>query len=1086
MRPLKLTMSAFGPYAGVTEIDFDALGASGVYLVCGDTGAGKTMIFDALCFALFGEASGDSKSGGRSTASFRSDYADKTTKTYVELSFEYRGQGYRVWRVPEYMRAKDRGDGETKQLAKAELTFSDGHVVTGVRKVNKEIEGLLGIDCEQFKQIVMLAQGEFRKLLTADTDTREAIFRKLFGTGVYEEIQDRLAEESRKLERSSRDAISRIRALAERASFPVGSEAGAGLEERMANEATLGDWLLDALRDQLEADRAEYDRLNGSLDEARLKWRDANLLLEKVERRKALEQEKGQLETEVQELRDKHPALKEAFDKQKSFDGKINELQGNAARITATFPKYEEFQQATQKHAAACEALDKAKQDFDECSTLHIQAAVQLDRLIEEETRLHGSDVRLVEAQSAFKDAQRRSNEAETALKSAIQLEEKEAECQSAKAAFEKAKSRKDEADRAEKALGEKLEKAEEKLAAYEGAGEELERKTAALERAERGAGDADALVSKREALCKELESTRKPYRDALDEVQSKEAVCEGESAKLADLQRRQRLGRAGLLAADLTEGEECPVCGSKHHPHPALTSDSIPSDEEIDEASEREAAAKREANEASLRAGSLKATLDVALNALEKFDCENGGEEGIAERSRLARSALEAARAEKAAAEARVAEAVEAQKARDAVASEHKHALDMLQSADAMCQRAKEEKIKADESAEVMRGSLKLVDRATAQKESDDAQICLSERQQELNAAKARADEFLRVKSDLDACRAEEADLKGRLEAARAAVVATGNDEEIARQLASNLKRDLEFSDLEAAQKQVEALCVQADALKTKRDNAEKALTDNEHELDVKRELLKANAGNIKELPTASLEETRKELDDYQLRGTEIKAKADTVKTRVDTNASCVEGLESALKKAGDIEEKYGRIKNLADAATGNLKGKRKVRFEAYVQAIYFDKVIEAANQRLKRLTSGQFELVRFSEGGGNAKAGLGLYVIDGFTGQAREASSLSGGESFQASLCLALGLSDVVQAHAGGIEFDTMFVDEGFGSLDQGALGNAISLLSDLSGSSKKLVGIISHVEDLKANVPKKIVVTKSRSGSSVELDV
>ena len=154
-------------------------------------------------------------------------------------------------------------------------------------------------------------------------------------------------------------------------------------------------------------------------------------------------------------------------------------------------------------------------------------------------------------------------------------------------------------------------------------------------------------------------------------------------------------------------------------------------------------------------------------------------------------------------------------------------------------------------------------------------------------------------------------------------------------------------------------------------------------------------------------------------------------------------------------------------------------------MQAIYFDKVIEAANARLKMLTSGQFELIRYSEGGGNAKAGLGLYVIDSYTGRSRDASSLSGGESFQASLCLALGLSDIVQAHTGGIEFDTMFVDEGFGSLDQGALGNAISLLSDLSGGTK-LVGIISHVEDLKANIPKKLVVTKTRTGSTVSMEL
>ena len=204
----------------------------------------------------------------------------------------------------------------------------------------------------------------------------------------------------------------------------------------------------------------------------------------------------------------------------------------------------------------------------------------------------------------------------------------------------------------------------------------------------------------------------------------------------------------------------------------------------------------------------------------------------------------------------------------------------------------------------------------------------------------------------------------------------------------------------------------------------------------------------------------------------------------RVSANRECLEQLRKTLKRTGDIEDRYGRIKLMADAANGNLTGRAKVRFEAYVQGMYFDKVIAAANQRLRVLTAGQFELVRWSESTGNSKAGLGLYVIDSFTGRARDASSLSGGESFQASLCLALGLSDIVQAHAGGIEFDTMFVDEGFGSLDQGALGNAISLLSDLSGGNK-LVGIISHVEDLKANIPKRITVTKTQSGSTAKVE-
>ena len=219
-------------------------------------------------------------------------------------------------------------------------------------------------------------------------------------------------------------------------------------------------------------------------------------------------------------------------------------------------------------------------------------------------------------------------------------------------------------------------------------------------------------------------------------------------------------------------------------------------------------------------------------------------------------------------------------------------------------------------------------------------------------------------------------------------------------------------------------------------------------------------------------------------MQGKSLSDRADALRLRLATNKRCSDQLSAVLAMAGDIQARYGAVRDLADVANGTRNGAAKIRFEAYVQAIYFDRVIAAANERLRILSGGQFELVRADASSGNAKAGLGLYVIDSFTGRARDASSLSGGESFEASLCLALGLSDVVQEHAGGVEFDTMFVDEGFGSLDQSALAGAINLLSDLSGGTK-LVGIISHVEDLKSNIPKKILVKKTRTGSTVRVE-
>ena len=398
--------------------------------------------------------------------------------------------------------------------------------------------------------------------------------------------------------------------------------------------------------------------------------------------------------------------------------------------------------------------------------------------------------------------------------------------------------------------------------------------------------------------------------------------------------------------------------------------------------------------------------------------------------------------------------------------------------------QAAERDYASADAEARALRERLAVVSVDEAQRVFENAQHDASVAQTELNNAERAVSAFAAAQRGRQA--AEEA-AKQAAEQARKAEEALQNQpqaQQLAEQEAKHLRSDLDFSSLDAAQTEAARLRQRADALKRRRDAAQQAAEQNVQQLATKRELLAAKDRQLAELPAGDAAAAAKERNDYEEQGKLANERLGAVNLRVSANGECLEQLRKTLKRTGDIEERYGRIKLMADAANGNLTGRAKVRFEAYVQGMYFDKVIAAANQRLRVLTAGQFELVRWSESAGNSKAGLGLYVIDSFTGRARDASSLSGGESFQASLCLALGLSDIVQAHAGGIEFDTMFVDEGFGSLDQGALGNAISLLSDLSGGNK-LVGIISHVEDLKANIPKRITVTKTRTGSTAKVE-
>ncbi|MDY5371179.1 MAG: SMC family ATPase, partial [Eggerthellaceae bacterium] len=266
MRPTKLIISAFGPYPGKTVIPLEDLGKNGLYLICGDTGAGKTTIFDAICFALYGEASGSKNAGARDGQSLRSDFADPSTETYVDLEFEYRGQQYRIKRSPKYTRPKQRGTGTKEQPAAVEFYRPNQPAITKEREARAAIEELLGIDRSQFGQIVMIAQGEFRKLLTSDTKERSAIMRKLFDTSIYERFQANLDAQKNALDREYASVKSKIRNAAENALFSESSGRRETRDELLESNGYLGDWLEEAISQQLEEDGREKVSLQKESD----------------------------------------------------------------------------------------------------------------------------------------------------------------------------------------------------------------------------------------------------------------------------------------------------------------------------------------------------------------------------------------------------------------------------------------------------------------------------------------------------------------------------------------------------------------------------------------------------------------------------------------------------------------------------------------------------------------------------------------------------------------------------------------------------------------------------------------------------
>lgn len=1080
MKPNKLTLSAFGPYADETVIDFTKLGEHGVYLVCGDTGAGKTMIFDAICFALFGEASGDSKTGARSTASFRSDYADSAAKTFVELEFTYRGQSYTIHRNPAYERAKTRGEGMTTESADAEMTMPDGRCIKGTRKVNDAVEELLGIKAGQFKQIVMLAQGEFRRLLTSDTASREEIFRKLFGTQRYELLQERLTDECRKLERDNEKFRLEVENCARRVCLTDDFSRKEEFEQHRAEKSVSGKWLKEALEEFVEQDKPLVRKLDGEVEALRGKWQEAKDLLGKCENRPQYEKEHAELEGRIANIKEELPALEAAFKAEQAHDDEQRRLVGRAAVLRDTLSQYDELQAAQNRRAQAAKAKAQAEHAEAEAGKKLADAHEQSKAAAEKLSALEGADVRLPIAQAKLETAQTAAEQAQKDLDAVLKYEQSEAETQRAGALLEGVKAELESCVAAKAAAHEALDDARERLAAFDGIDVAVLEAKTALDRAGTKLTEAQGLRDTRAQLVAKLKKAEAPLLAEEGKLKFAQGQADACNAELQELRKRQRLGRAGLLAQELEEGAPCPVCGSEHHPAPAASAGEIPSDEQVDAAAEREQSAREAADAVSYKVASLKERFEGAQDELTSFDKEHGGQEVLeelvaqAQRDKTAaEEVLAAQRARKEESKAAEGAVCAAQKAFDDASGRRDVAAQAVAKAEVDCTSKRA-------ALEVMREQLQDVDVELAQKRVEEARDAFEAAQAEYSKAQDASRQLERAKEGNAKARESVAEASEAYVQAKDALAKAAHALDLATEGLKNVESGLEFSSREEASSFIEKLDARVAELKASRDAAQKALDEKRQKFGASEAALVEKERVLKDIPQVDIEATKTLLGELEAQGKEARKRADAVKDRLRANKDVLVSVKKLLEKSEGLEARYGRVKLLSDVAAGTLTGQAKIRFEAYVQAIYFDRVIAAANERLKMLTSGQFELVRYSESSGNSKAGLGLYVIDSFTGRARDASSLSGGESFQASLCLALGLSDVVQAHAGGMEFDAMFVDEGFGSLDQGALGNAISLLSDLSGDTK-LVGIISHVEDLKANIDKRIVVTKSRSGST-----
>lgn len=915
MRPLQLTMSAFGPYAGETVLDLERLGTGGLYLITGDTGAGKTTIFDAITYALYGEASGPD----RKASMFRSTYADTDTPTFVELVFSYQGQRYTVRRSPEYLRPAKRGDKEKKvsQRAEESLQLPDGRVLTKRQEVNDTIKALIGLDRGQFSQIAMIAQGEFRQLLLAETRDRQKIFREIFQTRYYQLFQDRVKSEAAALEQNCQKARDSMRQY-------IGgilcSQEDPLLEQvKQAQEVPFPE-ILSLLDTLLEQDRQAEEACSKALDQVEAQLQESSARLVQAE---ALEKARKDLllaEEAVTVQKAKEAELSAALEAEQAKAPQREALAKEIAALEALLPRYEELEH----HAADLAGTEK---EIKRLRTV----------LLQKETAQEEQNTRY-------------------------------AACQEEAAALAKA-------------------------------GEIRERLQGQRERA----------VQRQESLTR-LDQTLRDWTQsgtALKHAQARyqEAQAKADAAQ-QQYQRQNKAfldAQAGLLAKHLAEGVPCPVCGSLEHPAPAEAPSEVPTEAALKKEQKRAEAAQKEAMDLSREAGSCKAV----QAQLEKAAAEQ------AERL-LPGCALEDA----------------PKQVRQALseASEEIKALDVqVQEAERQVKRRR-----------VLDQQLPDLEKARSALAAE-----IGQQREALAGAESRQRELT--------------------------------------QQCGSLRAQLPCPDAETAQVQLKTLSLQKKSLEEACRRAEEACRDCKTNLAAAQARQQQLSAQVSGAPSVDLPAERDRLRQRQERKNQLLGEGKSLHTRRSTNQTLREKLSRQSAELDALEKQYAWLRALSDTVNGALTGKQKLALETYVQITCFQRILHRANTRFMVMSGGQYELRRQEISDNNkAQSGLELEVLDHYNGSRRSVRSLSGGESFLASLSLALGLSDEIQSNAGGVRLDTMFIDEGFGTLDEETLQQAMKAFAALA-EGDRLVGIISHVGELKERIDKQIVVTKTRNGGS-----
>ncbi|MEC5238300.1 SMC family ATPase [Bacillus mycoides] len=1022
MRPIQLIMTAFGPYKQKEVIDFKDLGEHRIFAISGNTGAGKTTIFDAICYVLYGEASGEERSD---TNMLRSQFADDDVYTSVELTFQLKGKSYEIKRQLGH---KKQGNKTITGHAVELYEVIDEEKVPCVDRfhvtdVNKKVEDLIGLSKHQFSQIVMLPQGEFRKLLTSETENKEEILRRIFKTDRYKLMRE-ILDQKRKQWKDVLQEKQKERELYFRNVFKLPIRDGALLETLVEQEHVNTHQVVEALEQETIWYNAEVEQLH----------------LEQNDKTKQLKEAEARFHAAK--------AVNEKFKDLEQKNEKYSILQENRAVI--------EMKEKSFKHAEQAKRLLPFEQWHEEAMQYEQQSESLLKQIIAKKEHIMNS---FALAQEKYEALKNKASERENAKKQVQRLEE----LQPIIASLAEKKLNLQNAEIHIGKLKEGMQKLDEQLEAHKN---EKQRMSGELQQLEAALEQYVAKVEELTNMREDAKVLKQAY-DVWQEKQKYELEKESAFHKMQqavstyeNMERRWLSEQAGILALHLHDGESCPVCGSMDHPKKATEQSNAIDEKELNELREKKTIAEKLHVQLEEKWNFYRVQYEQVIEEVLKRGYRS--EELVETYSALVQKGKQLAaevNALKASEETRkqiavniksVEEKVEElqKQKREVETVQHRTEMECMQlrtsyehdkqNIPESLQTVQAWKVQFDQALQelrLMEDEWEKVQEAYQHWQNENIRIQAEHdnASNQFNSAKDKKEEtFTRFMKEL-----EQSGFTDQLTYKESKL----NDAEM-----DKLQQEIQsyYSSLEVLTKQIEEL--------------------------------KADLKDKEYMDISSLDEQVRELE---ISLDIIKEKRQRAQNAVSYITDLHENIKRIDEQIHEEEKAFQELVDLYEVMKGDNDS--RISFERYILIEYLEQIVQIANERLRKLSNGQFYLKRSERvEKRNRQSGLGLDVYDAYTGQTRDVKTLSGGEKFNASLCLALGMADVIQAYEGGISIETMFIDEGFGSLDEESLTKAVDALIDLQKSGR-FIGVISHVQELKNAMPAVLEVTKQKDGCS-----